>query len=348
MTSYNLIADISGKATIEGETDFSGINIQFIPFSITAKDSSTVTDVNGEFSIKLPGGIYQILYSKDGFQSVYYNKGTKVALSENESLNPVFLNTGSVVYFSGDVSGTCSPDSLYIVTDDIILPVGKTLTILPGTKIKFDSSYKFTIEGKLLAIGSDSNRITFTSNLSIPKKGDWGGLIVKNSNTIIDNCIIEYCKTGINCSVVGPTIINNKIRSFVQTGIFCDAGSATIINNEIYDFNSTSSRWGIWIGTLSNAPVECNYIHDGASGISVGSSISVKNNKIFKIRTVEKEGYGLKITYGSAPDIINNYINDCNISVYILESKPLIVNNTLVNSDAGILYSNNFDGTIKP
>jgi hypothetical protein len=53
--------------------------------------------------------------------------------------------------------------SPYIVTGNVVIPAGKTLTIEPGVIVKFAGYYSLKVNGTLRALGSPTNRIVFTS-----------------------------------------------------------------------------------------------------------------------------------------------------------------------------------------
>lgn len=82
---------------------------------------------------------------------------------------------------------TLTPDKNYIVTSTLGVPEGVTLTILPGTTLKFKDETGISVadNGKVIAVGEPGNMITFTktdmSNGYVP------GLNFSNS------CSIEYC-----------------------------------------------------------------------------------------------------------------------------------------------------------
>jgi len=70
----------------------------------------------------------------------------------------------------------------YILTSALIVPEGRTLTINPGVVVKATTGadvYVAVLQGgTIMAEGTSSNPIVFTSNSATPNPGDWGGLIV--------------------------------------------------------------------------------------------------------------------------------------------------------------------------
>lgn len=85
--------------------------------------------------------------------------------------------------------------SPYIVTADVALFPGHTLTIESGVTIKFNSGTKLIVRGTLLASASSGNEITFTSNINNPTKGSWIGIELENNQggkIIASNIIGEY------------------------------------------------------------------------------------------------------------------------------------------------------------
>jgi hypothetical protein len=184
---------------------------------------------------------------------------------------------------------------------------------MPGTQIKFNGYYSLIVMGNLQANGTFSEPILFTSNNPNPQTKDWKSLIIKNSNTLINNCIIEYCEQCINCSGYGPTIINSEIKRFSYTGIYCESGSPYIKYNTIHDYIDPNNytNQGIWIQIVSTAIIECNRIFDGSGyGIYTDSDIDIFNNIIYNINHVER-GNGIATTNWSKANIRNNYIHNC-------------------------------------
>lgn len=83
-------------------------------------------------------------------------------------------SAGSSTYVKGVISTDTTwtlANSPYIVTAPAIVESGATLTIEPGVEVKFAEDSKLTVEGKLQAIGTASNKIKFTADLKTSSRG---------------------------------------------------------------------------------------------------------------------------------------------------------------------------------
>jgi hypothetical protein len=86
------------------------------------------------------------------------------------------------------IGGTLSADltletgTEYKLTSALVVPDGFTLTINPGAVIRSTTGADVYVAimqgGKIMAEGTSSNPIVFTSDSATPNPGDWGGLIV--------------------------------------------------------------------------------------------------------------------------------------------------------------------------
>ncbi|MBC7775499.1 MAG: T9SS type A sorting domain-containing protein [Phycisphaerae bacterium] len=92
--------------------------------------------------------------------------------------------TNAQIVVSGDISTntTWTKTNTYLLNGFVYVLDGVTLTIEAGTIIKGDKTTKgaliVTRGGKLIAEGTASEPIVFTSNEPTPTYGDWGGLIL--------------------------------------------------------------------------------------------------------------------------------------------------------------------------
>ena len=83
----------------------------------------------------------------------------------------------------------------YTVACDVIVPVGVTLTILPGTTVFFEADTSLIVNGRLLAEGTDLATIRFTS---VPGGGTWNGIQFVDSmeDNRIGHAVLEYGRTS--------------------------------------------------------------------------------------------------------------------------------------------------------
>ncbi|MBI3502547.1 MAG: T9SS type A sorting domain-containing protein [Bacteroidetes bacterium] len=110
-------------------------------------------------------------------------------------------------------------NSPYIVTDTVVVFPGVTLTIQPGVTVKFKANQRLEIrQAKLIAVGTSTDSITFTSNSSTPSSGDWLGLFLNDDITpLINYCNFKYADKAIWRDVTSSNInITIKNSQFTQ------------------------------------------------------------------------------------------------------------------------------------
>jgi hypothetical protein len=197
-------------------------------------------------------------------------------------------------------------NSPYIVTGNILVQEGVTLTIEPGVMIKFEGEYYIRIIGNLSAEGTAASIITFTSN---NENIVWERIEIKDSN----NSVLRFCK--IEQAVVGISLINSTVT--VEDCIVSDNGT---IDSSRYYYTSNSAfsttGAGIMIGS-GNSIINRNIIRDNiglnyTGGIAVSlwsGSADVTNNLIYRNGAGGKSGYGggIEVDKGS-PKISHNTI----------------------------------------
>lgn len=273
--------------------------------------------------------------------------------------NTVYENTSR----SGAVESDERWKGIIDITGDVTIHESATVTIEPGTTIRFAAGSDDQKEGgdtpisdtpfpndpaippsqissinlyggALYAVGTDDNKIVFTSSASSPERGDWQsiGYNEKSSNLILQYTIIEYGYYGVQINTAADdsniTIKDNTIRHIVACGICggidpSQLVTITVSGNDISDCGHEA------IDTHSNATlvIENNTFHDnlwsygdGASGTGVvidDNTTTIRNNQFIRNR--------------SGIDIISE------------NSDPDIYCNSFVDNEKDIFYS--FDGT---
>lgn len=269
------------------------------------------------------------------------------------------------------------------VNCDVTVASGARLTILPGTKVKFNGNYQLEILGSLYAVGTETDTICFTTDN--PTTG-WKGIFINNPNeytndsTIIHNCRIEYLNysTSLGGAVyvyyadevrISNCLIKNNTNSTGYGGGIGLRYTRIIIKNNVIKHNSARYGGGIssyysWDDKISNNIIENNSAQYYGGGIYMRYSVAtVTNNMISNNKTTVNSTYygygggGLYYAGYYVSTISNNIIVNneaCNgggVNVN-LDSKPLFYNNTIANNYAnyyggGLIVGDNADPIFK-
>jgi hypothetical protein len=106
--------------------------------------------------------------------------------------------------------------SPYYIYGDLYIVNGATLTVLAGVEVRFveihgeggyeDGAELVVRNGALETRGTTGMPVLFTSANESKKKGDWGALVVENSNQcLLDGAVVEYAKNGLRLYYVTAT-----------------------------------------------------------------------------------------------------------------------------------------------
>ena len=281
--AHSAFADVTvdGFCYLEGETDHSGTKVLFNSASPSAVTDSVYTNSDGSYLTELILGIYTVHFSHTEWLT--YTIADEIIIFEDITLEDVML-TSALVEVSGPQSGTWTSDYLYQVIGDISVPEGETLIIEPGVTIKFMDFYSLNISGTLLASGTETDSIIFTSGQTFCKWGDWNEIKFEdssNDNSIISHSRIEHGGSGVHCSNSSPNISNNNFINNAYgiecndhssptisyntfdnfTGINCYDFSTPFINNNTFSNNTYVIRCSYSSPTISNNIINNNSGH---------------------------------------------------------------------------------------
>ena len=263
------------------------------------------------------------------------------------------------------VGGTIASDtawtkinSPYVVTNSIMVADGVKLIIDPGVIVKFDGPHSIFIEGILQAIGTESEKIKFTTNT---KEEYWGSIYFRDSSvdatfdfdenyadgSILEYCIVEYAE-GVATDSYDGAIRTEDAGPFLNYCIVrynkC-SGISYRGPNEVYDEEIK----------ITNCQIQNNSIGSGgcyAAGVILFTGHSF-NTALLSGNVIKgnRGGYGGGVcTSDCNIEISNNIIID-NISqrgggIYILANSTcrttIIDNNIIANNEAndgGGVYS---------
>ncbi len=327
LLSTNARGQLTGTVTLDGQINHNGIKVKFVP-NFGGMLDSCFTNSAGIYSINITTGNYRVWFSYPGFQTIFHSAEYGPQLSNSSTIPLYKINAGTAVYVSGAVSGTWTQNNTYYIENSALVAENTTLSIQPGTTIKFIGLSSLLVRGRLIANGSPGQRILFTSYA-----GNWDGIVIINSGSaVIDFCIVELAANGIRSSAT-ELVISNNILLHNNFNIQLDEGPAKVENNEIYNF---VTGVGISTGYNSTATISCNHIYNPdtvanyAVGIRTQTCNLVVNNHIYGLL------YGIEIAGYGNPIIQNNYVHNNKVGINLrIDNRglPLIVNNTLENND---------------
>lgn len=240
------------------------------------------------------------------------------------------------------ISGAIASDTTWtagtVIADSVYVPSGRTLTIQPGTTVKFNAGKMLVIAGKIVALGTSGNPIVFTSNLGSPTPGSWNGVELQSTadvNSALQHCVVEYAGGGTNAAGMfyktgAPNIGLSYVlfRSNAGHGVNTRASSPRISNSTFQQ----NSGYGVYSDLLSNFIVDsCTVIQNTAGGVRVpiNSSPTITNSRI------DSNGIGIFIDGSASPTVQRNNIRYNNIGIQFTQvgsTQPTISQDTIRNN----------------
>jgi parallel beta-helix repeat protein len=204
--------------------------------------------------------------------------------------------------------------SPYLVQDSVRVAIGVTLTIEPGVTVKFNKllGQHLFVDGTLIADGTPSDNIYFTSNASSPASKDWGNIWINaTGGAVISNINVSYANNGVYLYFASNIVVANITVMYSETGV--ELGSAT--NNVIRDNRFMHNRKGVGLFSSENNTVMNNYIANSSTWYGIASSSNSRNNKIFHntlIDNLPTQGYdnGNSNLWNDSYPSGGNYWND--------------------------------------
>ncbi len=286
----------------------------------------------------LPGVKYYILIDKGAFKDPFGNDFEGIIDPEEWNFS---------VFAQGHIASDVIWCDSITVTGDIYIDNGVTLEVLPGAYIYFQHHYKLDVKGRILAQGTEYQKIKFTGTSYIGwDRLQFDGTSSTNDTSRLVHCVFEYghaCSGSGDDDYGGAIYVHsfNKLLisyCFFKNNIACAKGGAmyfynsdAILTNNMIIHNLTQIGGGIYCRTNSNLTLINNLFYDN---------------------TALDYGGGISVYYNSNPVFLNNTI--CNNTsngegggIYVLASDPVFRNNILYgNMNRNIpnqVYLENYD-----
>lgn len=226
-------------------------------------------------------------------------------------------------------------DGEIVITGDVHVPAGVTLSIAPGTTVRFkkigaegdrnlfglDSPYylqaEIIVTGRLIARGTAARPILFTSAELKPQPADWAALnFLGSEGNVVENCRVEYAYNGVHAHGAQVLIKNNTFAKNVV---------AISVKKE------EEAKGTPGFGIPADITVTGNLIEDNKGGINVRSSRAVITRNTIR----DNKFFGIWIKEQSRGEISRNEItaNQKGIFFYKAEGMTITANNIYANRD---------------
>lgn len=225
-----------------------------------------------------------------------------------------------------------------LVSGDVYVEPGATLTIAPGTIVKFkridetseqnlfntDTPYypqaELIIRGRLIAKGTEKEPITFTSAEIDARPADWGAVNFLGSiASVIDHCRFMFAYNGIHAHGSKVTVSNSD---FVRNGVGIS-------------FKSEEETPGVpWFGKRSEVQVDNCLISRNKGGIGFRNSDAViRRNEI-----TDNKFFGIFPKEEVRAEISENEIRGNKKGIYLYQARGVVLtrNNIYDNIDYNI------------
>lgn len=214
------------------------------------------------------------------------------------------------------------------VTGDTYFTPWTTLTVEPGTTVRFEKGaevegtdwesnadayikdnndptgrkgYKqshYSLYGKVIATGTNSAPIVFTSAQDAPEYADWDELVLAKGSRL-DYVELAYAHNGVNVSGDNVTITNSTIHDSLWSCVDLFSSENVVENNEIYHC------WHQAVGVKKNNAntIRKNYIHDANLGVNCeyGATPTVEGNHLAAAPISPECGEGKNTTTENRP-----------------------------------------------
>ncbi|MBW6492561.1 MAG: right-handed parallel beta-helix repeat-containing protein [Lentimicrobium sp.] len=253
-----------------------------------------------------------------------------------------------VVEVGGLLTGntTWTSDNSYLVTDDLLIPAGVELTILPGVTVRFQANRGLFVEyGSLKVLGNYQNVKDTVRFLSYEGQL-WKGISLISvggaNNNIIDHALIERADMGIDIRssswvVVRNSTIQNCLTNDIRLSNSSDciitenrmeqngrvgieiystgAGNTSSDNQITYNYISDSRYTNLLVrfdygGGCRNNQIKYNLFYGAEAGIYIdNSSLNSTDNIIIQSNVFHKNG-GATIGFGISTGMDNTLITN--------------------------------------
>jgi hypothetical protein len=284
--------------------------------------------------------------------------GEKAETITLETLEDLIETNDGIITESGMLTADQSP---YILSGDIIVPIGTKLILGPGTEIQFDGPWKILVHGTLTAQGTLDAPVHVTSAQDVKMPGDWHGIRFEAVGTgTLSHIVIDYADRGVDIEEASMTLSHATIRDS-NTGVWINGTDASPTIDHTLITQNTLGIMGSWCGWSNDVDILYSTISSNQDGIlttgsagiylanshvldNVGIGVQTDGNLLWH-NTISGNGKAI-VTQGGWDTFERNQISDNTVGIE-LGAYPTRVefhqNNLENNADFSAVYIGGYD-----
>ncbi|OGJ92281.1 MAG: hypothetical protein A2268_06005 [Candidatus Raymondbacteria bacterium RifOxyA12_full_50_37] len=330
------LGKITGITHMPGQSDTNQVRVNIY---VPGTRRITLPNIGGRFTFDLmPAGRYQIIINPT--LPTYNVKILDTTLNAGETLD---LDTIFIKVYEPDtidilttvVWGTWGPNKNYRIYTDIEVPLGKELTILPGTKVIFAQFYNIIVNGSLTCKGEDSNFIVFKHEFP---QDTWNTFGITADTITLEYCVFENSKWGLSLHANRATIRKCIFRygNRLIDGISGIKDSLLFYNNIIHNMTmDVNGNHNFQIFT--RPPAYCIFANNVFLNNSVGmtgywiSSVLFRNNCFFNCQEPL-----MRCPDSTSSAEVQYSLDSASMTLY---ENPLFVNDSTGNEDYHLQFN---------
>jgi parallel beta-helix repeat protein len=273
----------------------------------------------------------------------------------NEGPRPQDSSSGDGRSVSGWVEADETWEGEILLSGDVFVAPGATLTVQPGTVVRMPASgdtedrpiefieegdepgertsIAIVIMGTLDSRGTSDQPILFTSDSQAPSNLDWHGIMIEGDGSVLlDRATIEHSMFGLQ--LVSPTLslsVSNSTFQDIRVCAICAAGPRLLGQEVVISDNRFVGCEREAIDTYADQRIVVRrnvFSENHVAIMSVGSTITIEDNLFVG------NDRGIGVVADGSPTIEGNHFEDnWGAAIFVTEGSPTIKNNNFVDNE---------------
>ncbi len=250
------------------------------------------------------------------------------------------------IALAATTSGSLEQDEVWSgeieIIGDVTIPHGVSLTIEPGTVVRFADGAGLQVQGVFRSTGNAQSPVILTSRSATPAPGMWKGIEFgywSGDTGSISHSIIEYAETGISCNSGNPTILESTLKRN-RTGIHLNQSYSVRVRGCVIIENDD---WGIcgFLPSSGQPVIENNHIARCGTGIFISGGYGYSDPIIRGNIVRDNAGVGIHLDYVHGADVSFNTVvgNNLGLEIQSIQSIAVVSSNIVTANVTGISFS---------